>query len=183
MKANVDKVKWGIDPVHSEVGFKVSHLKISSISGVFTQYDASIYTEGENFMTAAIDFYINPDSVDTRNAERDAHLRGSDFFDVENFKEISFIGNTYEAVDKESSYDIYGDLTIKGVKRQVKLQVEFGGIVKDPWGNEKAVFNVHGKINRKEWGLNWNLALDTGGFLVGDEVALHVQLQLVRQSN
>ncbi|RZJ73045.1 YceI family protein [Flavobacterium sp.] len=177
-----NKIKWGIDPAHSEVGFKVKHLVVANVRGFFREFDASIVTTGEDFMTAEIDFWVNPASLDSGNAQRDEHLRGSDFFDADNFREINFSGNTYEEVDKDGSYDIYGDLTIKGIKRQVKFQIEFGGIVKDPWGNEKAVFHVNGKINRTDWGLSWNATLDSGGVLVGEDVWLTAELQLVRQS-
>jgi polyisoprenoid-binding protein YceI len=176
------KIKWGIDPVHSEIAFKVKHLMITNVKGEFKEFDASIYTTGEDFMTSEIDFWINPASVDTGDAKRDEHLKSPDFFDAENFKQISFTGNTYEKVDNDGSYILYGDLTIKGIKKQVKLDVEFGGVMKDPWGNEKAGFSVNGKINRKDWGLNWNAALEAGGVLVSDDVFISCELQLVKQS-
>lgn len=176
------KIKWNIDPAHSEIGFKVKHLMFANVRGTFKEFDASIYTTGEDFMTAEIDFWLNPGSVDTRDEKRDAHLRSADFFDVENFKEINFTGNSYEEVDKDGSYKLYGDLTIKGIKKQVKLDVEFGGVIKDPWGNEKAIFNINGKINRKDWGLNWNAALEAGGVLVSEEVWISCEIQLMKQS-
>src|SRR4030095_2446311 len=123
------KTKWGIDPVHSEISFKVKHLMITNVRGTFKEFDASIYTTGEDFMSAEIDFWLNPASVDTRDEKRDAHLRSADFFDVENFKEINFTANTYEDVDHDGSYELYGDLSIKGITRQIKLDVEFGGVV------------------------------------------------------
>jgi polyisoprenoid-binding protein YceI len=176
------KTKWGIDPVHSEIAFKVKHLMITNVKGVFKEFEASIYTTGENFMTSEIDFWLNPASVDTGNADRDAHLKSADFFDVENHKQISFTGNTYEKVDDDGSYTLYGDLTIKGVTKQIKLDVEFGGVMKDPWGNEKAGFTVNGKINRKDWGLNWNSTLEAGGVLVSEDVRISCEVQLVKQS-
>ncbi|MCF0075506.1 YceI family protein [Dyadobacter sp. CY261] len=177
-----NKTKWVIDPTHSEIGFKIKHLMVATVRGVFKEYDASIYTTNEDFLTAEVDFWINPASIDTGNAQRDDHLRNSDFFDVDHFKEINFTGNTYEVVDKSGSYKIYGGLTIKGVSKQVKLTVVFGGVIKDPWGNEKAIFSVTGTINRKDWGLNWNMPLETGGLLVSDEISINVELQLVKQS-
>ena len=176
------KTKWGIDPVHSEIGFKVKHLMITNVRGEFKEFDGSIYTTGEDFMTAEIDFWINPVSVNTGDEKRDAHLKSADFFDVENFKEINFTGNTYEEVDKDGSYELYGDLTIKGIKKQIKLDVEFGGVMKDPWGNHKAGFTINGKINRKDWGLNWNGVLEAGGVLVGEDVSISCEVQLVKQS-
>ena len=176
------KTKWSIDVAHSEIAFKVKHLMITNVKGVFNEFDGSIYTTGENFMTSEIDFFMNPASVDTRDVKRDEHLRSADFFDVENFKEITFAGDSYEKVDDDGSYELYGNLTIKGVTKQVKLDVEFGGIMKDPWGNEKAGFSINGKINRKDFGLTWNAALETGGVLVGEEIKISCEIQLLKQS-
>jgi polyisoprenoid-binding protein YceI len=167
--------------MHSEVGFKVKHLMVANVRGSFKEFEGSIYTSEEDFMSAEIDFWINPASIDTGNEKRDAHLKSADFFDVENFREINFTGNTFEKVG-EDSYALYGDLAIKGIKKQIKLNVEFAGVVKDPWGNHKAVFNINGKINRKDWGLNWNAALETGGVLVSDDVWINCELQLAKQS-
>jgi polyisoprenoid-binding protein YceI len=155
----------------------------SNVRGSFNEFDASIYTTGEDFMSAEIDFWLNPASINTGDEKRDAHLKGSDFFDVENFKEISFTGNSYENIDKDGSYELYGDLTMKGIKKQIKLDVEFGGIIKDPWGNHKALFKINGKINRKDWGLNWNTILESGGILVGEEVSINCEVQLFAASN
>ncbi len=176
------KEKWVIDPSHTDIGFKIKHLMISNIKGKFNDYDASIYTTGDDFMTAEVDCWIDVASVDTNDAERDKHLKSADFFDVEKFPQISFIKNTVENVDADGSYELWGDLTIKGIAKRIKLDVEFGGIVKDPWGNEKAVFTVNGKVNRKDWGLNWNAALDTGGILVGEEVRISCEIQLMRSA-
>ena len=176
------KIKWGIDSVHSEIGFKVKHLMFANVRGTFKDFEASIYTTGEDFMTAEIDCWVDPASITTGDEKRDEHLKSADFFDVENFKEINFTGNTYTEVDKDGSYELYGDLTIKGIKKQVKFDVEFGGVVKDPWGNEKAIFNVNGKINRKDFGLTWNAALETGGVLVSEDVWISCEIQLAKQS-
>jgi len=176
------KIKWGIDPAHSEISFKVKHLMITNVKGIFKEYGASIYTSGEDFMTSEIDFFMDPASIFTGDDKRDDHLRSVDFFDVENYKQITFIGDTYEKVDNDGSYTLYGNLTIKGITKQIKLDVEFGGVMKDPWGNEKAGFSINGKINRKDWGLNWNAALETGGVLVSDDVRISCELELAKQS-
>lgn len=178
---NTLKTKWGIDPTHSEVSFKVKHLMITNVKGVFKQFDASIYTSGDNFMTSEIDLRINTESVDTGVADRDAHLKSADFFDVENFGDMHFVGSSFEKVDDES-YTLYGDLTIKDVTKQVKLDVEFGGVMKDPWGNEKAGYSINGKINRKDFGLTWNAALEAGGVLVSDDVKISCEVQLIKQA-
>lgn len=175
------KTKWNIDKAHSEVGFAVKHLMITNVKGTFKDYDASIYTTGEDFNTAEVDFWLDPHSVDTGDVNRDNHIRSGDFFDVENFKQIHFTTDfAIEKVDNDGSYEVWGDLTIRGIKKQIKLSIEFGGIVKDPWGNHKAGITVHTKINRKDWGLNWNAALEAGGVLVSDEVRIAASLQLVR---
>jgi polyisoprenoid-binding protein YceI len=175
-----EKTKWVLDAAHSEIGFKVKHLMLTNVKGEFKTFEASIYTTGDDFMSAEIDFWLDPASVDTRNADRDTHLRSADFFDVENHKQINFVANTYEAVDNDGSYELYGDLTIKGITHRVKLDVEFGGVVTDPWGNIKAGFTINGKINRKDWGLNWNAALEAGGVLVSDEVRISCEVQLMK---
>lgn len=176
------KVKWVIDPVHSEIAFKVKHLMITNVKGVFNEFEASIYTTGDDFMSAEIDVWINPASITTGDAARDKHLKSVDFFDVENHKEINFVANTYENVDNDGSYELYGDLTIKGITKKIKLDVEFGGVVKDPYGNEKAGFTINGKINRKDWGLNWNTALEAGGVLVSEDVYINCEVQLEKSN-
>ncbi|MBK9730436.1 MAG: YceI family protein [Chitinophagaceae bacterium] len=176
------KTKWIIDPAHSEIAFKVKHLMITNVKGVFKEFDASIYTTGEDFMTSEVDFFMSPASVDTGDEKRDEHLKSADFFDVENHKQITFIGDTYEKVDDDGSYELYGNLTIKGITKQIKLDVEFGGVMKDPWGNHKAGFTINGKINRKDWGLTWNAALEAGGVLVSDEIRISCEVQLTKQS-
>ena len=177
------KTKWSIDPAHSEIGFKVRHLMITNVKGVFKEFDASIYTTNEDFTTAEVDFWLNPASVDTGDASRDAHLKGADFFDVENHKQIHFTSDfAVDTVDNDGSYEVWGDLTIKGIKKQVKLSIEFGGVMKDPWGNHKAGMTVNAKINRTDWGLIWNAALEAGGVLVSEEIRISCDIQLVRQS-
>jgi polyisoprenoid-binding protein YceI len=175
------KTKWVIDPAHSEIGFKVKHLMITNVKGTFSEYNASIITTGEDFLTAEIDFWMNPESVTTSDEKRNAHLKSVDFFDVKNHKEITFTSNTIEKVDGDSSYELWGDLTIKGITKKIKLDVEFDGVIKDPWGAEKAGFSINGKINRKDWELNWNTTLEAGGVLVGDTVNISCEIELLKQ--
>jgi polyisoprenoid-binding protein YceI len=175
------KTKWGIDPTHSEISFKVKHLMITNVKGVFKEFDASIYTTADNFITSDINLHLKPASIDTGVSDRDAHLRSADFFDVENHPEMIFKGSSVEKAD-DDSYTLIGDLTIKDITKQVKLEVEFNGVMKDPWGNEKAGYAINGKINRKDWGLNWNAALEAGGLLVSDDVKISCEIQLIKQS-
>jgi polyisoprenoid-binding protein YceI len=178
----MEKEKWVLDPAHSEIGFKVKHLMITNVKGSFTEFDASIYTTGDDFMSAEIDCWINAASITTGSADRDKHLVSPDFLDVENHKQITFTANTYENVDSDGSYELWGELTIKGISKKIKLDVEFGGVVKDPWGNEKAGFSINGKINRTDWGLTWNAALEAGGVLVGETINISCEVQLMRSA-
>ncbi len=173
------ETKWSIDLVHSEIAFKIRHLMIAHVKGVFRKFDASIYTSGNDFTTAQIDLWIDPSSISTGDAQRDAHLTGVDFFDAENHKQIGFTSSTIGKADENSNHELWGELTIKGITKNVKLNVEFGGIVIDPWGKEKAGFTVSGKINRADWGLVWNTAMETGGLMVSEEVNISCEVELV----
>ncbi|MCL9808048.1 YceI family protein [Flavobacterium luminosum] len=172
--------KWVIDPTHSEIGFKVKHMMFTNVSGKFDTYEASVTTEDDTFTNANIEFSADINSIDTRNADRDGHLKSADFFDAENYPKLTFKASSLSKVE-DGNYEIAGDLTIKGVTKFVKLPAEFSGLMTDPWGNTKAGLNIYGKINRKDWGLNWNSALETGGVLVGEEVKLEIELQLLKQ--
>lgn len=174
------KTKWVADPAHSEILFKVKHLMITNVKGEFRKFDAEVFTNGSDFSNAAIKATLDASSIFTNNPDRDAHLKSPDFFDVENFNALSFESSSLKKVDDEA-YQLNGWLTIKGISKEVTLDVEFGGLNKDPWGNEKAGFSLSGRINRKEWGLNWNAALETGGVLVSDEVKISAEVQLVKQ--
>jgi polyisoprenoid-binding protein YceI len=173
--------KWSIDPTHSEIGFKVKHMMFTNVSGKFGTYDATITTEGNDFENADIQFSGDISSIDTANADRDGHLRSADFFDAENHPKLTFKGSSFKKND-DGDYELTGDLTIKGVSKTVKLPVEFSGIMTDPWGNTKVALSIESKINRKDWGLNWNSALETGGVLVGEEVRLNIELQFAKQA-
>ena len=180
MNKNEDSssTKWSIDSVHSEIGFKVKHLMISNIRGMFKKFDASIYTTDKDFKTAEIDLWIDVSSISTGDEKRDEHLKSADFFDIQNHKQITFTSSTIEKPDADGNHELWGELTMIGVTKNVKLNAQFGGILKDPWGNEKVGFTVTGKINRSEWGLSWNTAIETGGFMVSDEVAILCEIEL-----
>lgn len=175
----MSKIKWNLDPSHSEVTFKVKHMMITNVSGSFNEFSVEADTEGEDFSKAAISFTAKATSVNTNSDQRDGHLRSPEFFDTEKFPEIKFKGTKYEKVDGEN-YKLQGDLTIKDVTKSVGLNVEYGGIQKDPWGNMKAGFTITGKINRKDFGLNWNAALEAGGVMVSEEVRIYCEIQLVK---
>jgi polyisoprenoid-binding protein YceI len=170
-----------IDPAHSEIQFKVKHMMITTVTGSFKEFKSEVETEGLDFSTAKIGFEASAASVFTNAEQRDAHLRSADFFDAENFPVLSFVSSRLLKIDDET-WQLTGNLKIKEVSRPVKLDVEFGGVGKDPWGNTKAGFSINGKINRKDWDLNWNAALEAGGVLVSDEVRIYAEVQYVKQA-
>jgi polyisoprenoid-binding protein YceI len=172
--------KWVLDPTHSEVEFKVKHLMISTVTGHFSSFLADVTTEGEDFTSSKVTFTLDAASISTNNEQRDGHIKGPDFFDVAKYPQIKFAITKIENVDNDGSYDLYGDLTIRSITKNVKLEVEFGGVIKDPWGNTRAGFAVNGKINRKEFGLTWHMTTDTGGIVLGDDVRIHVALELIK---
>lgn len=175
------KHKWTLDPAHSEVQFKVRHLMISNVTGEFDTFQIDVETEEEDFMTAKVSFTADIDSVTTGNPQRDQHLKSADFFDAANFPQLKFVTTKYENVDNDGSYEVYGDLTIRGKTKNIKLDAEFGGIIKDPWGNTRAGFSLNGKVNRKEFGLHWDAVTEAGNIVVSDEVRIHVALELIKQ--
>ena len=171
--------KWSIDPTHSEVRFKIKHLMISNVTGSFNAFEGTAETEGDDFARAKINFSADVSSIDTGSEQRDGHLKGSDFFDMEKYPKISFVSTKEEAGEDEGSFNLYGDLTIKGVTKNIKLTVEAGGIANDAYGNTKAGFTVTGKINRKDFGLTWSALTETGGLMLGDDVKIDVEVQLL----
>ena len=173
--------KWILDQTHSELGFKIKHLMISSVSGSLKSFQAEVETQGEDFTTAQINLSADMDSISTNNDQRDAHLRNSDFFEVEKYPALKFTSTKLEKIDGET-FSLFGDLTLKGVTRPVKLNVEFNGVTKDPWGGERAGFVVTGKINRSDWGVNFNGVLETGGVMLSEEVRIFSEIQLVKQA-
>ena len=172
--------KWVIDPTHSEIGFKVKHMMFTNVSGKFSKFDATIEAEDSDLENAKIEFTGAIDSVTTGNADRDTHLLSPDFFDAAQFPEIKFSATSFTKIN-EGEYVLIGDLTLHGVTKPVKLAADYGGLMKDPWGNTKMALALEGKINRKDWGLNWNSVLETGGVLVSEEVRLNIELQFLQQ--
>src|SRR5688572_1697114 len=141
----ISKTKWVIDNAHSEIGFKVKHLVFANVRGKFKEFDARIYTTGDDFANGEIELSISAASIDTGNEQRNAHLRSADFFDAEQFPTISFSAHSLVDTDWPGRYELSGELTMKGVTKEIQLEVDFGGVVKDPWGAEKALFTINGK--------------------------------------
>ena len=173
-------VKWKLDPSHSEVEFKVKHLMIANVSGSFREFDVAAESDDERFNDPKVTFTAKTASIDTKNEQRDAHLKSADFFDAENFPEIRFVSTWAHNHGAEGNFDLTGNLTIREVTKEVTLKVEFGGVGKDPWGNSKAGFSVTARINRADFGLTWNAALESGGVLVSEEIRIACEIQLVQ---
>ncbi|MBC8045255.1 MAG: YceI family protein [Fimbriimonadaceae bacterium] len=173
------KAKWVVDPIHSTIGFSVKHMMMTTVRGEFEKFTIEAETIDEDFMNATISFSAEAGSVNTKSESRDTHIKSEDFFNAEKYPLITFKPTKVENVDSDGSYELYGDLTIRDITKNIKLDVEFGGVLKDPWGNAKAGFTLNGKINRKDWNLNWNAALEGGGILVSEDVRISCEIQLV----
>lgn len=171
--------QWTLDAAHSELTFKIKHMMISNVSGSFSKFDGTVSTEGDDLTTAKVSFTIQVDSISTNNEQRDGHLKSPDFFDTASYPTIDFVSTAFNKIDSEN-YKLEGNLTMHGVTNAVSLNVEYGGTGKDPWGNTRAGFTVEGKINRKDFGLGWNAALETGGVLVGEDVKLTAHVQFIK---
>ena len=175
------KTKWLVDPAHSEVQFKVKHLTITTVTGHFRKFDLQGETEEDDFTKASsVVFTADIDSVDTNNAQRDAHIKSPDFFAAEQFPQLKFIGKKLEK--KGDGYILTGDLTIRDITKSVILDVEFAGIVTDPYGQVKAGFIADGKIKRKDFNLMWDAVTEAGQVVASNEVRIHCEIQLIKQA-
>jgi polyisoprenoid-binding protein YceI len=173
------QTKWVIDTTHSEVQFKVKHLVISTVTGAFKKFSGDVVSESDDFDGAKVNFSVDVDSIDTNQADRDGHLKSDDFFAAAQHPNITFTNGTLKKVSG-NNYKLNGTFTVRGVAKPLELDVEFGGIVKDPWGNTKAGFELNGKINRKDYGLTWSAVTEAGGMVVGDDVKLHINVELAK---
>ena len=169
---------YNIDTSHSEILFTIRHMVVAKVRGSFKKWGGTLSLDPENLAAAQIEIVIDPASIDTREEKRDGHLRSPDFFDVEQFKEIRFKATKLESKSGKH-FALHGDFEMHGVKKPLSVDGEFLGTGKDPWGNTRAFFHVEGKLNRKDFGLNWNQALEAGGVLVGEEVHFEASLELV----
>jgi polyisoprenoid-binding protein YceI len=176
----MSKEKWSLDSTHSELGFKIRHLMISNVSGYIRDFQVEAETSGNDFAKASITLTAKIANLLTNDDKRDAHLRSADFFDAENFPDLKFKSTSIEMVDG-SNFTLNGELTMKGVTKEIGLDVEFGGIAKNGSGNETAGFTVTGKIKRNDWGITFNRVLDNGGLGVGEEVKISGEIRMVKQ--
>lgn len=175
----IAQTNWVIDPSHSNIVFTVKHMVISEVSGSFQKFDAEVISNGEEFENAIINFTADVNSIFTDNEKRDGHLRADDFFDAEKYPELTFKGKSLKKVSG-NKYKLTGDLTIKGITKEIVLDVEFGGIA-TAWGQTKAGFKISGEINRFDFGLEWNSLTEAGGVVVGDKVKINCNVQIVKQ--
>ena len=166
---------WAVDPAHSELGFVARHLMVTKVRGSFEDISGTV-TVADDLADSKAEITIQTASITTRNADRDGHLKSGDFFDIENNPTITFVSTSFDGST------LVGDLTVKGVTKPVTLDVEYNGVQTDPWGNTKAGFEATGTINRSDWGLNWNAALEGGGVLVSEKINLVIDVQLLKQA-
>jgi polyisoprenoid-binding protein YceI len=169
---------WNIDSAHSGIQFAVRHMVVAKVRGAFTRWTANLNLDETDLTKSTVEVEIEAASIDTNNAQRDGHLRSPDFFDVEKFPRLTFASKRIER-DGEDAFKVVGDLTIRGVTREVTLAAELGGFGKDPWGKQRAGFSGKASIDRKEFGLSWNQVLETGGVLVSDKVEISFDVQAV----
>lgn len=177
----MSRTTWQIDPSHTDVGFAVRHLMISTVRGRFSDVKGTVSVDGDDFHTARVTVSIGTASVDTREPKRDAHLRSADFFDADRFPEMTFTSRRVEKTVR--GYALIGDLTIRGVTREIALAVVDEGRVRDPWGGVRAGFSATAVIAREDFGLTWNAALEAGGVLVGSDVKIAIDAELIEQAS
>ena len=168
------KTKWNIDTAHSEISFKVKHMMISTVTGYFEKIDASIETENENFVNADFNFRAQINSINTKNSDRDDHLKSDDFFNAEAYPEMIFNSKSFDGST------LIGDLTIRDVTKEISLDVDFNGVAVDPYGQTKAGFEIVGKINRKDFNLTWSAVTEAGSIVVSDTIKLIIDLQFIK---
>jgi len=174
------KMTWTIDAAHTEVNFAVRHMMISNVRGQFQKFSGTIDFDETNPANTTVAVQIDVASLNTRDEKRDAHLKSPDFFDAEQYPHITFQSTRVDVKDKTHAV-LYGDLVIRNLPHEVALDVEFNGLAKSPWGTTNAGFTAKAQIKRKNWGLNWNVALETGGVLVGDDIHIRIELEIVKQ--
>jgi polyisoprenoid-binding protein YceI len=175
------KAVWNIDKSHSSLEFTVKHMMISKVKGVFNEFDATVEADVNDLTDATVEFSVDLKSIDTRNEDRDNHLRSNDFFDIESHPKMTFVASDIKK-KSDNEYDVVGDLSLRGVTKPVTFDLTMEGVHKDPWGNEVAGFSGSTKLNRKDFGLVWNAALETGGVLVGEEVKINIELEAHKQA-
>ena len=175
------QVNWNFDKSHTNIGFKVDHMVIAEVEGEFNSYEGTFSSPAEdNFEGSTISFTVDVNSINTDNKDRDNHLKSDDFFNAEKFPKITFKGKSMKKVDGKK-YKLVGDVTMRDVTKEITLDVEYNGTIKDPWGNTRSGFNLEGKVNRFDYGLKWNNLLETGSLVVGEIVTIEAHVELIKQ--
>jgi len=172
---------WALDASHSDIQFKVKHLMITTVTGSFKTFTGSVVTEGDDITTAKVQFTADVHSISTNNEQRDAHLKNGDFFDADSHPQITFAGDRLEKIGDED-YKLHGTLTMRGVSKQITLNVEFGGIITDPWGNTRSGYTITGKIDRTDFGVSFGKVSESGAILLGHDVTIIANVQFVAQA-
>jgi polyisoprenoid-binding protein YceI len=175
----MENTKWEIDPTHSEVHFKVKHLGIATLTGRFDEIKGTAEAE-DNFENAVFSFTANIDSINTNDQKRDTHLKSIDFFDAEKFPKITFFSTKFKRTS-DTNFELIGKISIKEITKPTILKIKYSGTATDPWGNTKAGLQLNGKINRKDFGLTWNTAIEAGGVLVGEEIKIAANIELLKK--
>lgn len=173
-------MSWKIDNAHSEINFTVRHMMIANVRGQFENFTGTVEFDPEQPLNSSVEVEIDAQSINTREAQRDTHLKSEDFLNAEKFPKMTFKSHKIEVIDDNRGL-IHGDLTIKDITKSVILDTTYAGMAKSPWGTTSAGFTASTKLNRKDWGLTWNVALETGGWLVGDEIKIELEMEVVKQ--
>jgi polyisoprenoid-binding protein YceI len=176
----MSKQVWNIDGAHSEIGFKVRHMMITNVNGIFNSYTATMHADATDFSDAEISFEADIDSISTRNEQRDGHLKSPEFFDVEKFPKVSFKSNSFTKTG-DGQYAMKGHFNMHGVEKEISMNVEFTGTVVDPWGQVKAGFEITGALNRSEFGLTWNATSEDGSIVLDEVIKLALNVQMIKQ--
>lgn len=173
------QTKWNFDTGHSSVGFAIDHMVISEVEGNFTKFGGTLESSSDDFKDLKVTFDIDASSINTSHEKRDGHLKNEDFFNVKKYPKITFSSTSFTHI-KGKKYKLSGDFTMHGVTKTVELDVKYNGTIKDPWGNTRAGFKVTGELNREDYGLTYGKVMETGGLLIGHEVALNINLEVVK---
>lgn len=171
---------WAIDQSHTNIQFSVSHMVVSEVSGFFKKFDGKLLAANADFSNSTVEFSLETASINTDNEKRDAHLRSADFFDAEKFPAITFKSKSFTKVN-DKKFKVVGDFTMHGITKSIELDVNYNGMMNDPWGNTKAGFKLSGSVNRIDYDVKWNKSLDAGGVMLGENVAINCNVELTRQ--
>ena len=182
VSTNFAQTEWAFDKSHSKVGFSVTHLLIAEVEGTFKNFEGKVVTNNDSFENAGITLKADINSIYTDNEKRDNHLKSDDFFNADKYPEMTFKSKEFKKID-DRNYELIGDLTIRDVTKEVKLDVVMNGLITDPWGNTRAGFKLTGELNRFDYNLKWNKALEAGGLVVGETVKIIANIELIKQSD